>query len=141
MLYFRINAAGAVTEIADKAPSPFGPDWANRWDWKDLPSAQKVAASATEHAGERYIAIDNGGGCYPRFDVIRAPKVGDQVSYSFNGDSYPDGEIKSISASLRLITTTTGGTYYRRGESGRWVKKGGTWTLIRGHVNEHNREF
>lgn len=140
MLYFKI-AGTQVAEISQGCPSPYGPAWVNRNNWRTFHEAREVAVSASALAGELYLAIDNGDHVYPRFDVIRAPAVGDPVSYSFNGDSYPDGEIVRISASLRVVTTSTGGTYYRRGASGCWKRKGGTWSLIHGHVHRLNPEF
>lgn len=58
--------------------------------------------------GDSYVAIDNGPWHYPRYDVIRRPYVGDLVSKSFNGDSYPRGTIVKISDSLRRVETDTG---------------------------------
>uniref|UniRef100_A0AAU7VHH7 Uncharacterized protein n=1 Tax=Dinoroseobacter phage vB_DshS_R26L TaxID=3161158 RepID=A0AAU7VHH7_9CAUD len=141
MLYFTTNTAGDVIEISSKH------DYQNdtrpyqtRNDWATMEDAEAVAASATEHAGEEYIAIDCGSHVSPRYDVIRMPQVGDEVSYSFNGDTYPDGKIASISASKKLIMTDTGGKYYRRKQSGSWVK-GGTWSLVRGHSYTQNPHF
>jgi hypothetical protein len=102
--------------------------------------AQKIAASATQLTGKLHIAIDQGAWVSPRYDVMLAPAVGDPISYGFNGDYYPDGHIQSISASLRVVTSTSGKKYYRRRESGQWVNKG-TWTMIEGHHDERNPSF
>jgi hypothetical protein len=105
-----------------------------------LVKCQEIAKAATEFSGDLHIATDSGPGCWPRFDVIRAPKVGDLVSYAFNGDSYPDGKIAKISDSLKVVTTDTGSRYYRRRTSGAWIKDG-TWSMTQGHTYKQNPEF
>jgi hypothetical protein len=76
----------------------------------------------------------------PRYDVIQLPKVGDDCSYAFNGDYYPCGQVKSISKSLKIIVTTEGQKFYRRGETGTW-KYNKTWSLVKGHISKLNPEF
>lgn len=119
-----------------------------RGNWKTMQMAWDRAHELNLIAGEdgepfkqHFIATDSGAHVSPRYDVILAPAVGDAVSYSFNGDSYPDGFISKISASLRVVTTDTGSVYYRRKLSGAWIKKGGTWSMIRGHHNDRNPSF
>jgi hypothetical protein len=139
MLYFALNTDTATvldTHEAAQAARAAGTQVVARHDFASLADAEAVAAQA----GAEYMAIDNGSNVWPRFDVIRAPRVGDAVSMAFNGDSYPDGEITSISASGRLVTTSTGAKYYRRKLTGRWVK-GGTWTLSQGHHERRNPSF
>lgn len=118
------------------------PDWwVTRNDFPTMAVAEHVAGLANDAAGKPgfYIAIDNGANVSPRFDVIEAPAVGWPVSYSFNGDSYPDGEIVRVGTGVRMtVTTSTGSRFYRSGQSGRWVKEGGTWSLRRGHHDERN---
>jgi hypothetical protein len=91
-------------------------------------------------ADESLMAVDRGTSVYPRYAVIRKPQVGDDVSYAFNGDYYPDGQIASISKSMKVITTTNGHKFYRRKESGSWVMNG-TWTLVNGHIDRRNPSF
>jgi hypothetical protein len=144
MLYFKI-ANDRVTAVLPH--SEFHADqgrnhreWESRWDWNTLDAAQRVAESASETTGKHFLAIDRGTGVFPRFDIIEAPQVGDAVSASFNGDSYPEGFVKSISKTMRLIVTTTGRKFYRRNEnSGSWVS--GSFSLIPGHVDERNAHF
>lgn len=111
----------------------------NRNDWKTFEAAKHVAAHLKGH-----IATDAGSHVSPRYDVIKLPQVGDKVSYGFNGDCYPCGTIKSISKSLRLITTEDEGkgrrTFYRVRETGMW-RNDGTWCLIPGHVSKLNPSF
>lgn len=80
----------------------------NRNDIRSPQQADLLASQATEFTEQLHIAIDRGAHVSPRFDVIRCPAVGDKVSYSFNGDSYPDGEITKVSPTLKVITTSTG---------------------------------
>jgi len=101
-----------------------------------LKQLKKFAAAL----GEGYIATDAGEYVSPRYDVIDLPKIGAEVSYAFNGDYYPCGKIASISKSFKLITTTEGQKFYRRGESGCW-KYNKTWSLVPGHISKLNPEF
>lgn len=156
MNYFHINAALEVTAINNGAPDGLfdNPEawwikrdgsrrdagWANRNDFDSFMLAQQLADSATRLTGRLYIATDAGEHCSPRYDVIEAPAVGDKVSYAFNGDYYPCGTIKSISKSLKLVTTTEGKKFYRRGNSGNWLN-GGMWSLVNGHRDERNPHF
>lgn len=118
-----------------------GAGWLNRNDIESFEFAQRLAASASKLGKRDYLATDEGTCCSPRYDVIEAPMVGDEVSYGFNGDYYPDGKITKVSESYNTITTSTGSTYRRRGDTGCWKKPGGTWSLVRGHVNERNPSF
>ena len=112
----------------------------NRLDWKSEVQVSKIAERLNEIEGFRkYVATDSGEYCWPRYDVIELPKVGDDVSYSFNGDSYPCGKIEKISESLRVITTTGDRKFYRRKQSGKWLN--GSWALVQGHYNERNPHF
>lgn len=90
--------------------------------------------------GFTWIPVDFGPNVSPRFELIVMHKIGDPVSKSFNGDSYPEGEIVSISKSLKKITTSTGVSFYRRRLTGSWIADG-TWYLTRGHVSEFNPSF
>lgn len=98
------------------------------------------AVQISKLKGEEWIPIDRGDWCSPRFDVIRAPKVGDKVSYTFNGDYYPCGEITRISANLRRITTSDGTVFYRKKQSGQWLRDG-MWAMVAGHRSEKNFSF
>lgn len=141
MLFVQIINGKAV-----KAQTEFPEDrtnFQNRHDWKTFERAMIVAQRLNDNSSipTPYLAIDNGGNVSPRYDVIERPQIGDKVSYAFNGDYYPDGKIVNISASLRIVTTDTGSKYYRRGQTGRWVKSGGTWSLVQGHRNDKNPSF
>lgn len=104
-------------------------------------NTDQIAESATRNLGRTFLSVDHGEHVHPRYEVIEAPAVGDPVSYGFNGDYYPDGEIVKISKNHKIITTSTGSRYYRRKQTGRWVKQGGTWSLVRCHRSELNPEF
>ncbi len=115
--------------------------WSNRNDWKTFEAAEKVAAQLNEVEGyQRFIPTDAGPHCSPQYDICEIPKVGDKVSKSFNGDSYPEGEIVSISKSLKVIKTSTGLSFYRRRLTGALVNHD-TWSLIPGHHFEQNPSF
>lgn len=111
----------------------------NRNDWKTMERAETVARELTEATGTLFLGIDNGPNVSPRYDVIEAPVLGADVSRSFNGDSYPEGTITKISASLRRIETSTGVVFFRKRQSGIWSDE--TFVMIRGHVYEQNPSF
>lgn len=113
----------------------------NRNDWRSYKAAQEVAAAL----GDGFIATDSGPYVSPRYDVIELPKVGDKVSYHFNGDHYPCGTITKISKGplfRRIETDDANGphVFWRRKLTGGWIKDG-TWFLEQGHHNELNPSF
>lgn len=134
------RAANLVEVVAISQQSQVGEGWQCRWDWKTFEDAERVADAASIFEGVDYIAVDNGANSFPRYDIIKAPQLLDAVSYCFNGDSYPCGHIKTISKSMKKITTTTGETFYRQKQSGCWLMNR-TWSMIAGHVQERNPHF
>lgn len=148
MLYVHI-VNGKAIGTSDEYPGNdrHAGNWQCRVDWSTFERVEQVADELNAAIGGsqdsgKYIAIDSGEHVSPRYDVIVRPMVGDKVSYSFNGDTYPDGTITKITGqNFRIITTSTGSVYYRRKLSGCWKKKGGTWNLVLGHRNERNPSF
>lgn len=144
MLYVILNANGiarvATTEYTTQGS--LNAKVETRHDWKTMERAEEVAAqlTAASKSGKKFMATDSGAGVSPRYDVIEAPQVGQPVSGYFNGDSYPEGEIVKISATMKRIETSTGAVFSRRKQSGSWVKNG-TWSMIQGHVSERNPSF
>ena len=136
MIYVIRNKNGEVTGVANE----YAPGLECRVDWKTFDQVTKIAADLTRVTKELYIPIDNGDHHYPRYDIIKAPKVGDEVSYAFNGDYYPCGKIVNISKTMFKITTDTGDKFYRRKNSGSWIKDG-TWSLVQGHIYRQNPSF
>ena len=141
MLYFEISETGQLTVHHAFPGNDVSRKCFTCWDFDTFALAEGMAARANSlNDGHTYIPVDRGSHTAPRYDVSTLPKVGDPVSYSFNGDSYPCGHVKSISKSLRLVVTTTGEKFYRRGLTCSWLRNG-TWSLIKGHVNERNPHF
>jgi hypothetical protein len=141
MLYFKMDGNGKVCDVSEKPDHSELGQWLARHGIADILHANRIAAQATVVTGRLHIGVDAGASTWPRFDVVEAPKVGDPVSYAFNGDYYPDGYITHITeGTLRQVKTTTGSTYFRRKQSGSWVK-GGTWSMVAGHRNERNPSF
>jgi len=140
MLYVKI-IDGKATEIVpnDVAHKTNDPAVQSRWDWNSFETVEKIAADLTEATGTLYLATDAGEWVSPRYDIVEAPKVGDKVSYSFNGDTYPDGEIVKITANNRFVWTSTGKKYLRKKLTGGWYNHG--WGLICGHRYEQNPHF
>ncbi len=121
MLYINLTTCSTTDEfsVAEEWRVKDGHNVQSRWDWSTLERATEVCNMLDQ---ELYMVTDSGAGCSPRFDIIKKPRVGDEVSYAFNGDSRPDGEIAKISKTMKMITTTTGSKYYRKQLTGRWVR-------------------
>lgn len=113
-------------------------NYENRNDWKSFEAAETIAKAL----GDGYIAVDAGAHVSPRYDVIELPKVGDDVSYGFNGDYYPCGKIVHMSRgpNYRKIVTDDGSVFWRARKTGSW-KKDQTWTLVQGVINKRNPDF
>lgn len=141
MLFFKLALDGQVLDASTKTPE-YGDrgNWTSRWDFKTFADATRIAHSATQNLGALFVPVDSGPYVSPRYDVLQAPKVGDKVSYGFNGDYYPDGEIVKVSPKLQ-VTTSTGNVYRRRKQTGTWLRTGGTWALVQGHIDERNPHF
>lgn len=144
MFYFRI-VNDTVTQIGvDLSLENYrDPSWISRHDITSFEHAEQIAsqANALIGAGTALIPIDSGEHCWPRYDVVEAPKVGDKVSRCINGDYYPDGEIVKVSGkNNRIVTTSTGRKYYRRRLSGAWVADK-FYSMVFGHVSRLNPEF
>jgi hypothetical protein len=149
MLYFTLTSKPAadarlIDEVVVASVSAERPQGnvmsVTRHDFETMDEAEMIAEQATKATGVLHIATDSGANVYPRFDVVEAPKVGDKVSQSFNGDSYPRGEITHISKSLKKVVTSTGHTFWRRGSTGSWVVNGYA-SMVQGHISEMNPSF
>lgn len=139
MLFWTLNEDGSLKDIAEKIEAEPS-QRKSRWDLDTFEQAEALAAEATALKGRPYIATDAGPYSAPRYDVAEMPQVGDKVSYAYNGDYYPDGEIAKISDSGRKITTTSGNAYYRYKKTGGWLMNG-MWSLVSGHRNDRNPSF
>lgn len=141
MLYITVTRTEGKVTAASVHETP-NPVCETRNNWKTFDDAKEVAAAL----GEGFIATDAGSNVSPRYDVQCLPKVGDDVSYAFNGDSYPCGKIVSISKSLKVIVTKDEAKgegvkkFYRVRETGTW-RNAGTWSLISGHHYTQNPSF
>lgn len=110
-------------------------------DFKSFEEVQDIAAKISEITGQQWLAYDDGEWTSHRFGIMEPPKVGDEVSYAFNGDYYPCGTIAKITKGWR-ITTSEGKVFNRRHKIGsRWLMVGGTWSLVHGHISRMNPEF
>jgi hypothetical protein len=99
-----------------------------------------MSAYLTAMTGRTYLGVDEGAHTYPRFRVIEAPAVGDEVSKSFNGDSYPCGKIVKITPTWQ-VTTDQGVKFRRYKETGGWRQVGGSFWMIAGANNDRNPHF
>lgn len=139
MLYFELQSGKAVRATSENPKNYSG--YTCRIDFKSMSDAESIADDLNDIAGEElFIATDGGQGLYPRWDVVRLPQIGDEVSYAFNGDYYPDGTVTRISESKRVITTSSGKRYYRFRLTGTWLHSH-MWSLVPGHVDRRNPHF
>lgn len=101
-----------------------------------LAFAAALAAAAAAAGFGAFCPVDSGPRVGPRYSVIEPPKVGDDASYGFNGDSYPVGKVVKVYASLtRVVVDGPRGkmVFSRKKLSGAWVDRSG-WYLIKGAV-------
>lgn len=140
-LCFDIGPGGKVIGVSDV----YQKGWTTGRECKSYEDAERLARLATEDfkdKGDVFLAVDRGSHTWPRYDVVRAPKVGTPVSKSFNGDSYPDGVITKVGGTeCSRIYTSTGSKYNRRRKSATWVINTGTFMMISGHHDERNPSF
>jgi hypothetical protein len=144
MLYFKTTTGtiggNLVSVLADAQDDTLT---VCRWNFRTFADAEMMAAKANAlNDGETYIATDAGPNVSPRYDVKTLPKVGQEVSYAFNGDYYPCGKIVSVGKGPKAtVKTSTGEVFYRRKLTGGWLKKGGTWWLVMGTHAKLNPSF
>lgn len=153
MLYIRLENHFPVeaTQTAPKDVKPnewaFGPNgeprpngWLNRNDIKSWAFCHTLAQMLSMYSkdGTRYLPTQNQSGT--EFDVIVAPKVGDEVSRGFNGDYYPCGKITKITPTWQ-ITTDTGAKFRRVKESAAWKETRGSFWMVNGVHDERCREI
>lgn len=146
MIYVLMNirneafAVASSTKEAVDATAGTTNWYETRNDWTSKDQVDAIATQLTEHTGHLFLGLDNGRNVKPRFDIFKAPKVGDVVSMGFNGDFYPCGKIVSISKTMKKIVTDNDTVFWRRGESARWLNSG-TFVLVAGEHNERNPHF
>jgi hypothetical protein len=114
--------------------------WINRNDILTFAYASTLASILSERLGRLYLPADAGPCTSPRYDVIEAPQVGDEVSRGFNGDYYPCGTITKITPTYQ-ITTSTGVKFRRVKESSSWRETGRGFWLMPGVRDERNPSF
>lgn len=153
MLYIRLENHFPV-EATDTPPKnihgdswAFGPNgearpngWMNRNDIKSWNFAFTLAKMLTLYAkdGRTFLPCQNKRGT--DFDIVVSPKVGDKVSQSFNGDSYPEGEIVKITPSWQ-VTTSTGAKFRRYQQTAGWKQERSCFWMVSGVHDERNPSF
>jgi len=137
MLYFKTDETGNVIGTSHERPEG---TYITRHDFKSLQDAERVADGATKATGKLHIATDETANTSPRYDVILAPAVGDEVSQAFNGDYYPRGKIIHVSRSLKKITTDTDHVFWRYKNTATWLVNGYA-SMVRGHHSKLNPSF
>lgn len=138
MLFVKMNG-DLPCDISTFRPKDDG-TWQSRHHWEDFVTVQRLATYLTAMTGITYLPTDSGSSVWPRFDIMAAPAIGDPVSYSFNGDTYPCGLVTKITKTWQ-ITTSEGKKFRRRGNAPGFRMEGGTWSLVPGHHDERNPSF
>lgn len=141
----------ALAVLKDEAGNVIDYDSAeNSFRLDSFEQAEVVAAQLTAKFGKIFLACDNGEHTSHQFGVMEAPKVGDPVSFGFNGDYYPCGVITRITPGWRIYAEDASKpegarrqktTFNRKKKSSCWKMVGGTWSLVFGHVDERNPHF
>lgn len=114
--------------------------WKTDQDLESFERAEKWAADASALLNKKYLAYQTAYRLHP-YGIMEAPVVGDPISYEFNGDAYPDGYIERVTPSFHTVFSTTGSIYRRKKKSPGWIKAGGTWWMVPGHINKRNPSF
>jgi hypothetical protein len=146
VFYIRFQRGRPVEVRKERPPAETRQDWnpINGWqvnrDPTSFEQAESWARYLTAMTGKAYVGTDEGDGTWPRYRVIEAPMIGDKVSRSFNGDTYPEGEITAITKAGQ-VTTSTGAKFRRRGTTSGWREVGGSFWLCGGHQYEQNPHF
>lgn len=143
MNYFLVleNKVVSVRSTTPTLEERLKQNWISRNDIGSFMQAERIVEDLADlMLCDTYVAVDCGEGTYPRFDVVAAPKVGEAVSYGFNGDYYPDGVIVAVTKKFK-VTTSTGNTYRRRKLTANWKQPHGPWSLVHGHISEQNPHF
>lgn len=132
MVYVELNESGNVAAWAtEKNELNQSNEIISRHELQSDAHATWIADQLTTVTGIQFLAVDAGENVFPRFDIIKAPTVGDDVSMTYKGDFFPVGKIVSISPTARVITTTAGKRFYRKHKTGSWIYDG-TWSLVPG---------
>ncbi len=103
--------------------------------------AQNRCAALIAETGKEHVAYKTNF-VFDKFAVAMLPQIGDSVSMSFNGDSYPCGEIVRITAKHNSVFTSTGHVFKRSSPMG-WKEgsKNNSFSMILGVHDERNPSF
>jgi hypothetical protein len=113
------------------------------YDRRDKVEAQRHLEERVAETGVEHIIFNSADESWPFWEVSRLPQIGDEISYGFNGDSYPCGTIVKISKTMKKITGSGGDTFYRSPkprQQSTW-RKHKTWTMTFGHTEKRNPSF
>lgn len=131
-MYVILNEQGQAINVAETFESiGSNTKYTTPTEWGEQ-EATVYAEQLSSTLKRPYIAVQTAYGHRRKFDIIAAPQVGDKVSYTFNGECYPCGEIVRISPTLKKIITNHDKVFYRRGNTGQWMMHN-TWSMIPGH--------
>ena len=67
------------------------------------------------------------------------PQIGEFVSYTFNGDTYPDSKVKKITPTGIVVTES--GKRYRPDSNGNHKMENSCWYLVLGNHYSQNPSF
>lgn len=145
MLYIKL-LNGLPVEVSEENPkggwAPEGSrtGWISSRDIKTFQEATRIARYLGFLTNEEYLPVATGPDLANNIEIIKAPKVGDPVSATLNGDSYPEGYITRITPTWR-ITTSTGRKFSRLKSSSTWQEVGRGFYMSMGHRSFRNPHF
>lgn len=103
----------------------------NARSFRSYDQVETVAKLANQFVGsDAFMAIDGGHGTWPRYDVIKKPKIGDIVQ-SYDTQYKDEGNIVSISPTLTTVKTSSGKTFNRIRMSSLWRSKDGKFMVYK----------
>lgn len=136
----RSDAQGvADAEQMESQPKTEVDPMENRFE--NMGDAELHAANLEKATGKKHHAYLSSYAFAP-YVTAQLPDIGDAVSMSFNGDTYPCGTIEKISPTYARITTSEG-KMFTRVSANCWKLGGkhGAFSLVQGTIHQLNPEF
>lgn len=115
-------------------------NYVDRWDITSFEEVEAYVADLKAISDTNYIACDSGPNVSPRYSVSKMFRIGEEVSMSFNGDTYPVGKVARITKGL-MVVTDKGDKFNRYKKTGGWFKIQSPFCLVRGNMFEQNPHF
>jgi len=135
------NDARVLADIEKRKSDPNAEDDPMENRFENMGDAELHAANLEKATGKKHHAYLSNYAFAP-YITAQLPDIGDAVSMSFNGDTYPCGTIEKISRTYARITTSEG-KMFTRVSANCWKMGGkrGAFSLVQGTIHQLNPEF